>query len=204
MRTDYSFELATRHRVATRHMWQDAAGHVRVGLNCMLPTAESAVALPFAFAMGTACTEDQVREAWEKVAHVRFPAGRPRKDRHTGQAKLTRVQLTDAGLQQTFEAQFAYALADCRRPSRFGTAFDSFPGGASLALLDLTMFGPGIYTDLAMAADMRDWKQCARILFIPGEGFREAELKRLFTLAAEKPPLPDHVIPSYLGRPEGA
>jgi|GEM_PF-4977574 len=204
MRTDYSFDLATRHRVATRHMWQGVDGHVYVGLGYKLPEAQHAECLPWVTTAGAPAEEDEVKAAWTKIAHVKFPAGRPPKARHTGQAKLTRVRLTDAGLQQTFEAQFSAALADCRRASRFGTAFDSFPGGASLALLDLTMFGPGISTDLAMAADMRDWKQCARILSIPGESFRQAELQRLFTLAAEKPPLPDHVIPRYFGAPEGA
>jgi hypothetical protein len=47
MRTDPSFALATRHRTASNRMWQDRGGHVRVGLNHLLPTADYAASLPF-------------------------------------------------------------------------------------------------------------------------------------------------------------
>jgi hypothetical protein len=165
-------------------MWQDRQGHVRVGLNHLLPTADYAAGLPFRIGSEAAHPE-QVRMDWQRVADFRR-AGRPSQGPGgQGQKHLTRVRLTDAGLAQSFDADFAEAWREVHLACRFGKAFDLFPGGAQLALLDLAMFGPGLTTDLSIAADTRDWKRAATLVDIPGEKFRQDELRRLFTEAAK-------------------
>jgi hypothetical protein len=180
--TSPSFTLASRHRVAHEAMYQDAQGHVRIGLGHLLPTADHAVALPWWTGRDRhVATEDEVRRDWQKIADYRRP-GRPARFPGLGQKVLTRVRLTDEGLQRTFASDFAQAFSRVRLT--FGEAFDLFPGGAQIALIDLQMFG-GLTSAVSIAADTRDWKKAAERLDLGHETFREKELARLFTEAAK-------------------
>ena len=181
--TTPSFILASRHRVAHEAMWQDVQGHVRIGLGHLLPTADHAVALPWWTGRDRhVATEDEVLRDWQKIADYRRP-GRPARFPGLGQKVLTRVRLTDDGLQRTFASDFTWAFNKVRQ--MFGDGFDTLPGGAQLALIDLQMFG-GLTSAISIAADVRDWKKAAESLDLGHDAFRQKELVRLF-IEASKP-----------------
>jgi hypothetical protein len=160
-------------------MWQDAQGHVRVGLLHLLPTAQAASSLAFRVG-GLAASGELVEAEWQKVADYQRP-GRKGKG-NTGQKYLTRVRLTDEGLQEAFARDLARAMTACRL--RYGgQTFDRFPGGAQLALLDLELFGPAVDFEHAVfehTVECLDWEGCALLVPVSVGRVRAKDLERLF------------------------
>jgi hypothetical protein len=124
---------------------------------------------------GLAASGELVEAEWQKVADYQRP-GRKGVG-NTGQKYLTRVRLTDEGLQEAFARDLARALTACRL--RYGgQTFDRFPGGAQLALLDLELFGPAV--DFEHAVEDVGWEGCALLVPVSVGRVRAQDLERLF------------------------
>ncbi len=137
-------------------MYRDTAGKVTVGVGSMLPDAAAATRLPFVH-QGIPATEAEILAEFQRVDAL--PMGRPALFyRAASRPELPQAEI-DALLRSVltgFEAELKSRL----------TAYDSFPDGVKLALLDMAYnLGPhGLlngYPKLIKAVEAGAWAQAA-------------------------------------------
>ena len=159
-------------------MYLDTVGKVTVGVGLMLPDTAAAQRLPFTSTAGPATTIEIAAEFSRVQA---MPMGRPAQFYHHP-AALQLAQAEIDSLLRTvllgFEGELRAALP----------AYDSYPQGAKLALLDMAYnLGPaGLlhgYPHLINAVRDNNWAQAAAACFRHGPGAERNQWTRLMFLS---------------------
>jgi GH24 family phage-related lysozyme (muramidase) len=162
---DQSLSMLEHFEGAIPWMYLDTAGHVTVGVGLMLPDVPAAQHLPFQIAARPA-TPEEIAAEFTRV-HA-MPMGRPAQFyRHDSAPELPQPEI-DALLRTVligFEGELRTRL----------TAYDAFPDGVKLALLDMAYnLGPvGLlqgYPRLITAVEAGNWAAAAANSFRHGPG----------------------------------
>lgn len=137
-------------------MYRDTVGKVTVGVGLMLPDAAAAARLPFVH-HGSPATESEIAAEYRRVDEL--PMGRPAlfyRGPDKPELPQSEIDLLLRNVLTGFEAELKARL----------TAYDSFPDGVKLALLDMIYnLGPHTllngFPRLVKAVEAGDWTQAA-------------------------------------------
>lgn len=114
-----------------QHMYGDVYGYVTTAVGLLLPSAQSAVALPWLRPDGSRASAEQVRGAWHAVADA-DPEMRRLGGAHQRWQRLTDLRLSSEAIDRAVEAKLDQN--DLALRTKFGPGWPEWPADAHLAL----------------------------------------------------------------------
>ena len=172
-------DLIKRGEGCISHMYLDTVGKVTVGVGNMLPTAESAIELPFICRdTGVAATNEETRAEFNSIAS-KDPAKLA-----SSYKKFTKLDLADDSIDDLLDQRIAEFESGLRKNFPL---YDTYPDAAKRGLMDMAfnLGNSGLvnkFPSFTKAAREEDWTVCAQECQRTGiSDERNEEVRKLFS-----------------------